>query len=134
MPRHDRGFLTLEHQFRLAQEALHEAENHIKAHWYSSAISHSYQVAHRAAAGLLFDQGAKIFTDQEVRYGFSAQFVATGKAPESALADYDQLAKQHKKAEWDHEYTAQREEADEALAAARRFWDVAKALAGPSRG
>lgn len=130
MPKRHKGpsYFTRSHQFGLAEEALEEAKNHLKAHWYSSSIVHSFQVAHRAAAGLLFERGAKIFTEAEVRYGFSAQYVAVGKADESLLDDYDTLERMRLTAEREYDYTASREEAEDALARAERFWAAAQEL------
>lgn len=130
MPKRHQGpsYFTRTHQFGLAEEALHEARHHLKAKWYSSSIVHSFQVAHRAAAGLLFERGAKIFTEAEVRYGFSAQFVVTGKADGSLLEDYDELERMRLTAEREYDYTASREEAEHALSRAERFWAAAQQL------
>jgi uncharacterized protein (UPF0332 family) len=126
--RNHTNFLTLEHQFHLAQEALEEAENHLKADWYSSSVGHSYQVAHRAAAGLLFALGAKIFTEAEVRVGFNAQFIEPGKATADLLDDYAMLEELRHHAEFEIDHHTTEQEATRALDAARRFWDAAQEL------
>ena len=115
-------YFTRQHQQKLAVESLHEAQQRLRAKWYASSVSQSYQVAHRAAAGLLLARGVKIFTEKEVRFGLAAQFVDAGTADASLLADYDRLDVLRQLADFEHDHHTTKAEAQEALAAAERFW------------
>ena len=121
-------YFTLEYQFRLAEQALHEARNLVKAQYYTSAISHAYQVAHRAAAGLLFAIQARVDTERDVGIGFESAFV-TGQRTDPRFGNlYRRLADMRHRSDFEFEYVAAKEEGEDALRHAEDFWAEAQRL------
>lgn len=121
-------YFTLEYQFRLAEQALNEVRNLVKAQYYTSAISNAYQVAHRSAAGLLFALDARVDTERDVGIGFEAAFVSSGRSDPRFGKLYRQLAKMRHQSDFEFEYVAGEVEGKEALALAEDFWTEAKRL------
>ena len=121
-------YFTLQYQFGLADTALHEARNLLKAHYYTSCISNCYQVAHRYAAGLLFALGSAVHTEKDVGIGFEATYVTGGRSDPKFAKIYRRLAQMRQKADFDHDYVAERVEAEEALGLAEEFFAEAQRL------
>lgn len=121
-------YFTLEYQFRLAEQALHEARNLVKAEYYTSAISNAYQVAHRAAAGLLFAIEARVDTERDVGIGFESAFV-TGLRTDPRFGKlYRKLSDMRHRSDFEFEYVATKEDGEEALRHAEDFWTEARRL------
>jgi uncharacterized protein (UPF0332 family) len=121
-------YYTLDYQFHLADQALGEARNLLKANYYTSSISHSFQVAHRCAAGLLFGIQARVQTERDVGIGFESAFVSGGHAPPRYAQIYRRLAEARRKADFEFEYLGTREEAQEYLQLAEAFHEEAQRL------
>lgn len=114
-------YYTLDYQFRLADQALQEARNLLRAKYYTSSVSHAYQVVHRAAAALLFGIEARVHTERDVGIGFESAFVSSGRSDPSFAKDYRRLAEMRRRADFEFEYAATKEEAEEALRLAEAF-------------
>lgn len=121
-------YYTLPYQFRLADNALHEARNLLKARYYTSSISQCFQVAHRCAAGLLFGIEARVHTEADVAVGFESAFVSSGKSPPTFRDAYRRLAEFRRKADFEYDYLATLEEAEEALRLAESFYQESQRL------
>jgi uncharacterized protein (UPF0332 family) len=121
-------YFTLEYQFRLAEQALHEARNLVKAQYYTSAIGHAYQVAHRSAAGLLFALEARVDTERDVGIGFEAAFVSNHRTDAKFGKLYRKLADMRHKSDFDFDYVANEADGKEALSCAEEFWVEAQRL------
>ena len=117
---------TLDHQFRLADSALHHAEQLLRAKYWTSSVSNSYQVALRAAAGLLYGLQLRPFTEREVRVAFVSAFVNSGRVPAHLDASFRSLEKMREQADYDHDYVSTEEDARRALELAREFWTEAQ--------
>lgn len=122
-------YYTLRYQFQLAENALHEARNLVKAKYYTSAISQAYQVAHRCAAALLFGIEASVHTEKDVGIGFEAAFVSSQRSEPRFAHAYRRLAAMRQKADFDHDFVAGPEEGAEALRLAEEFRIEAERLA-----
>lgn len=121
-------YFTLEYQFRIAEQALREARNLVKAHYYTSAVSQAYQVAYRSAAGLLFGLEARVDTERDVGIGFEAAFI-TGQRSDPRFAKmYRQLWEMRRRSDFEFEYVGSKEDGDEALRLAEEFWTEAQRL------
>lgn len=114
-------YYTLEYQFRLMDQALAEARNLLKAKYYTSCISHCYQVAHRGAAGLLFGIQARVDTERDVGIGFESGFVTEGRTDPRFGQAYRRLWEMRHKADFEFEYVAGPEDAKEAMDLAEAF-------------
>lgn len=121
-------YFTLDYQFRLAEQALHEARNLAKAHYFTSAISYTFQVAHRSAAGLLFALEARVDTERDVGIGFESAFISAQRTEPRFGQMYRKLAEMRRKSDFEFDYVATSEEASEALHLAEEFWAEAKRL------
>lgn len=119
---------SLGHQSKLAQDALGEARNLIKAHYYTSSISNSYQVALRSAAGLLYGLNLDPKTEREIRIAFAARFVSSGQSDERFQRAFLRLEQMRELSDFEHDYVGTREEAEEALALAEAFQAEARRL------
>lgn len=121
-------YYTLQYQFRLADNALHEARHLLRAKYYTSCISQCFQVAHRCAAGLLFGIEARVHTEADVGFGFESAFVSSGKSEARFRDAYRRLAELRRKADYEYEYLATPEEAQEALRLAESFYEESQRL------
>lgn len=116
---------TLRHQFRLADEALHQADHLHRAGYWAACISNAYQVALRSAAGLLYGLGLNPLTEREVRVAFAAAFIAPATSDARFDAAFRRLEELRTLADFDHDHSATKEEADEARHLAHLFRDEA---------
>ncbi|MBI2077830.1 MAG: HEPN domain-containing protein [Euryarchaeota archaeon] len=123
-----KAYYTLDYQFGLADQALAEARNLMRAKYYTSCISHCFQVAHRCAAGLLFGIESRVQTERDVGIGFESGFVSTGKSEPQWARAYRRLAALRHKADFEFEYVGSPEEAQEALGLAEGFHREAQRL------
>jgi uncharacterized protein (UPF0332 family) len=121
-------YFTLEYQFRLGEQALHEARNLVKAKYFTSAIGHAYQVAHRCAAGLLFGIQARVDTERDVGIGFESAFVSSHRTDARFGKMYRRLAEMRHQSDFEFEYVANEAHAQEALSLAEEFWSEAQRL------
>lgn len=122
-------YYTLSYQFQLADNALHEMRNLVKAKYYTSAVSQAYQVAHRCAAGLLFGVEASVHTEKDVGIGFEAAFVSSHRSEDRFGKMYRRLAEMRQRADFEYDYVAGPEEGAEAQALAEAFYQEAQRLA-----
>lgn len=116
---------TLDHQFKLADTALHEAEHLLKARYYTSSVSNAYQAVLRSAAGLLYAKGVRPQTEREVRIAFAASFVSPGFTDKRFDDTFRLLEKRRQEADFGLDYLATLEEATESARLAREFRDEA---------
>lgn len=114
-------YYTVEYQFGLADQALAEARNLLRAKYYTSSISHAFQVAHRCAAALLFGIESRVQTERDVGIGFEGAFVSSGRSPPEFGRAYRRLADLRRRADFEFEYLATLDEAQEALRLAEEF-------------
>jgi uncharacterized protein (UPF0332 family) len=121
-------YYTLEYQFGLADNALHEARHLLKARYYTSCLSQAYQVAHRCAAGLLFGIEAGVHTEKDVGIGFEAAFVSSNRSDPKFAKTYRRLAHLRQKADFDYDYVADAKDAEEAMALAEEFYQESQRL------
>lgn len=121
-------YYTASYQFRLADNALHEARNLLKAKYYTSCISQCFQVAHRCAAGLLFGIEARVHTEADVGVGFESAFVSSEKSEPGFRDAYRRLAELRRRADFEYEYLATPEEAQEGLRLAESFYQESQRL------
>lgn len=116
---------TLRHQFELAEQALKETRNLYRARYWTSCVSSAYQVALRAAAGLLYGLGANPITEREVRVGFAGAFVSPGRTEARFDQAFRRLEDMRQKADFDHDHLSTEAEAAAALKLAEEFWNEA---------
>lgn len=121
-------YFTLEYQFRIAEQALREARNLVKAHYYTSSVSQSYQVAYRAAAGLLFGLQARVDTERDVGIGFEAAFVSSERSDPKFTVIYRRLWEMRRRSDFEFEYVGSKEDGEEAMRLAEEFWAEAQRL------
>ena len=125
-----KAYYTLDYQFGLADQALAEARNLMRAKYWTSCVSQCYQVAHRCAAGLLFGIESRVQTERDVGMGFEGAFVSTGRTATAFGAAYRRLADLRRQADFEFEYLAGPEEAGEALRLAEGFHEECMRLRG----
>ncbi len=121
-------YFTLDYQFRIAEQALREARNLVKANYFTSAVSQAYQVAYRAAAGLLFGLEARVDTERDVGIGFEAAFVSGNRTDPKFGKIYRRLWEMRRKSDFEFEYVGSKEDGEEALRLADEFWTEAQRL------
>lgn len=118
---------SLLHQFKLAQDALSEARNHLRAKYYTSSVSNSYQAVLRSAAGLLYGLNLDPKTEREIRIAFGGRFIPHDTQERFNLI-FLRLEAMRERSDFDTEYLATPEEAQEALALAADFVTEAQRL------
>lgn len=119
---------SLAHQLKAAEQALDQARHLLRAKYYLSSISQSYQVALRSAAGLLYGLNLDPKTEREIRAAFTAAFVDSHRSDPRYQGVFRRLEAMREKSDFDLDYEAGPAEAEEALALATDFYAEALRL------